>query len=244
MLDILRSDFLRTARAKGVRPFALIMHHAMRDGFAPIVTVVGIELGTLFSQDDHRRNDLAWPGIERLAVQSYLHRGYPVDVEVVGARYRGNGLRHRRFARRPSSPCSIPRIQVRVVRGEPAVPAAHCVQRRICSSPDHRPRRCSAPVVLVGTITLIAVFAPLVAPARSQPGNLALTTRTADIWRSRRETAHTLSGRRSSRDILSRMIWATHIALIVGLCVAAIERNAGRFAGSGRGLPRAAGPKP
>jgi peptide/nickel transport system permease protein len=82
MLDILQSDFLRTARAKGVQPFALIMHHAMRNAWLPIVTVIGIELGTLFSQAIITETIFAWPGIGRLAVQAIYDRDYPV-VEVV-----------------------------------------------------------------------------------------------------------------------------------------------------------------
>jgi peptide/nickel transport system permease protein len=82
MLDILQSDYLRTARAKGVKPFALIVHHAMRNAWLPIVTVVGVELGTLFSQAIITETIFAWPGIGRLAVQAIYDRDYPV-VEVV-----------------------------------------------------------------------------------------------------------------------------------------------------------------
>jgi peptide/nickel transport system permease protein len=82
MLDILQSDYLRTARAKGVRPFALVMNHALRNAWLPIVTVVGVELGTLFSQAIITETIFAWPGIGRLAVQAIYDRDYPV-VEVV-----------------------------------------------------------------------------------------------------------------------------------------------------------------
>jgi peptide/nickel transport system permease protein len=82
MLDILQSDFLRTARAKGVQPLALIMHHALRNAWLPIVTVIGIELGTLFSQAIITETIFAWPGIGRLAVEAIYDRDYPV-VEVV-----------------------------------------------------------------------------------------------------------------------------------------------------------------
>jgi peptide/nickel transport system permease protein len=82
MLDILNSDFLRTARAKGVRPFRLITHHALRNAWIPIVTVVGIELGTLLSQAIITETIFSWPGIGRLAVQAIYDRDYPV-VEVI-----------------------------------------------------------------------------------------------------------------------------------------------------------------
>jgi ABC-type dipeptide/oligopeptide/nickel transport system permease component len=82
MLDILRSDFLRTAQAKGVQPLRLIAHHALRNAWIPIVTVVGIELGTLLSQAIITETVFSWPGIGRLAVQAIYDRDYPV-VEVV-----------------------------------------------------------------------------------------------------------------------------------------------------------------
>ncbi len=82
MLDILNSDFLRTARAKGVQPLRLITHHALRNAWIPIVTVVGIELGTLLSQAIITETIFSWPGIGRLAVQAIYDRDYPV-VEVI-----------------------------------------------------------------------------------------------------------------------------------------------------------------
>ena len=62
MLDILQSDFLRTARAKGVQPLRLITHHALRNAWIPIVTVIGIELGTLLSQAIITETVFSWPG--------------------------------------------------------------------------------------------------------------------------------------------------------------------------------------
>jgi peptide/nickel transport system permease protein len=82
MLDILNSDFLRTARAKGVQPLRLITHHALRNAWIPIVTVIGIELGTLLSQAIITETIFSWPGIGRLAVQAIYDRDYPV-VEVI-----------------------------------------------------------------------------------------------------------------------------------------------------------------
>ncbi len=82
MLEILRADFLRTARAKGVRPLRLIVRHALRNAWLPIVTVIGIELGTLLSQAIITETIFSWPGVGRLAVQAIYDRDYPV-VEVV-----------------------------------------------------------------------------------------------------------------------------------------------------------------
>ena len=82
MLDVLKSDFLRTARAKGVRPLALLWHHALRNAWLPIVTVIGTELVALFSQAIITETIFSWPGVARLAVQAIVDRDYPI-VEVV-----------------------------------------------------------------------------------------------------------------------------------------------------------------
>jgi peptide/nickel transport system permease protein len=82
MLDVLRSDYLRTALAKGVRPLRLIWHHALRNAWLPSVTALGVELGTLLSQAIITETIFSWPGVGRLAYQAILDRDYPV-VEVV-----------------------------------------------------------------------------------------------------------------------------------------------------------------
>lgn len=83
MLDILGSDFLRTARAKGIGSLRLVFHHALRNAWIPIVTVVGIELGTLLSQAIITETIFSWPGIGRLAVQAIADRDYPVVEAIV-----------------------------------------------------------------------------------------------------------------------------------------------------------------
>jgi ABC-type dipeptide/oligopeptide/nickel transport system permease component len=82
MLDVLKADFLRTARAKGVQPLRLLWHHALRNAWLPVVTVIATELVTLFSQAIITETIYAWPGIARLAVQAIVDRDYPI-VEVV-----------------------------------------------------------------------------------------------------------------------------------------------------------------
>ena len=86
MLDVLHSDYLRTALAKGVRPWRVITHHALRNAWLPIVTQIGLELGTLLSGAIITETIFAWPGIGRLAVQAIYDRDYPlVEVAVLVA---------------------------------------------------------------------------------------------------------------------------------------------------------------
>jgi len=83
MLDVLSSDYLRTARAKGLAPFNIIIGHALRNAWLPIVTQLGIELGTLLSGAIVTETVFAWPGIGRLAVQAVFDRDFPVVEAVV-----------------------------------------------------------------------------------------------------------------------------------------------------------------
>lgn len=78
MIGVLREDYIRTARAKGVRPRAVLTRHALRNGLVPVITVVGVLLPKLFSGAAITESIFAWPGLGRLAVDSALQRDYPV----------------------------------------------------------------------------------------------------------------------------------------------------------------------
>lgn len=83
MLDVLSSDYLRTARAKGLTPWNILIGHGLRNAWLPIVTQLGIELGTLLSGAIVTETVFAWPGIGRLAVQGVFDRDFPVVEAVV-----------------------------------------------------------------------------------------------------------------------------------------------------------------
>jgi len=83
LLDVLASDYLRTARAKGLAPLHVLVGHALRNAWIPIVTQLGIELGTLLSGAIITETVFAWPGIGRLAVQAVYDRDVPVVEAVV-----------------------------------------------------------------------------------------------------------------------------------------------------------------
>lgn len=78
MLDVLRSDYIRTARSKGVSEFSVIYRHGLRNALIPIVTVVGLQFGTLLGGAVLTETVFAWPGIGRLLVDSIGYRDYPV----------------------------------------------------------------------------------------------------------------------------------------------------------------------
>jgi len=78
MLDVLSQDFIRTARAKGVGDPRVVWKHALKNAAIPIVTIVGIELGTLLGGSVITETIFAWPGVGRLSVQAIYNRDYPV----------------------------------------------------------------------------------------------------------------------------------------------------------------------
>jgi peptide/nickel transport system permease protein len=78
MLEVLNQDYIRTARAKGVSTPPVVWKHALKNAAIPIVTIVGIELGTLLGGSVITETIFAWPGVGRLSVQAIYNRDYPV----------------------------------------------------------------------------------------------------------------------------------------------------------------------
>jgi peptide/nickel transport system permease protein len=78
MLEVLRQDYVRTARAKGLREQLVIYRHALSNALLPIVTIVGLQFGTLIGGAVLTETVFAWPGIGRLLVDAIGFRDYPV----------------------------------------------------------------------------------------------------------------------------------------------------------------------
>ena len=83
MLEILRQDYIRTARSKGTKQRRVIYLHAMRNGLMPIVTLLGMSLPQLFSGAVITEQIFSWPGIGRLMVESVFSRDYPVLMALI-----------------------------------------------------------------------------------------------------------------------------------------------------------------
>ena len=83
LLEVLRADYVRTARAKGLRERAVVIKHALRNAAIPIVTITALQFGTLLGGAVVTETVFAWPGIGRLAIQSIYNRDYPVVQCVV-----------------------------------------------------------------------------------------------------------------------------------------------------------------
>lgn len=81
--ETLGQDYVRTARAKGVRPTLVIAKHAFKNASIPIITIVGLQIGALLGGAVITETVFAWPGIGRLAVTALIDRDYPVVQTVV-----------------------------------------------------------------------------------------------------------------------------------------------------------------
>ena len=83
VLEVLRADFVRTARAKGVSEVWVVAKHTLRNAALPILTITGLQFGTLLGGAVVTETVFAWPGIGRLAIQSIYNRDYPVVQSTV-----------------------------------------------------------------------------------------------------------------------------------------------------------------
>ncbi len=83
MLEILGSDYIRTARAKGVSEFKIYGKHALRNAILPIVTIAGLQFGAVISGAVLVETVFSWPGLGTLAFESILARDYPTILGIL-----------------------------------------------------------------------------------------------------------------------------------------------------------------
>lgn len=83
MLEVIRADYIRTARAKGVSENKVITKHALKNALIPTVTVIGIQFGGMLGGSVMTESVFAWPGIGRLMVQSINKRDIPMVLGCV-----------------------------------------------------------------------------------------------------------------------------------------------------------------
>jgi peptide/nickel transport system permease protein len=82
MLEVLNQDYIRTARAKGLGERPVIFSHALRNALLPIVTIIGLQLGTLLSGAVLTETIYSWPGIGKWLFDSIIARDYPIVQSV------------------------------------------------------------------------------------------------------------------------------------------------------------------
>jgi ABC-type dipeptide/oligopeptide/nickel transport system permease component len=83
LLEVLHDDYIRTARAKGLSERTVIIRHALRAALLPIITIVGLQMGSLLAGTVITETIFSWDGIGRLLVESIEKRDYPVTQACV-----------------------------------------------------------------------------------------------------------------------------------------------------------------
>jgi peptide/nickel transport system permease protein len=78
MLDVLQEDYIRTATAKGLVERVVLFRHALKNAFLPVITIIGIQAGTLLAGAVLTETIFSWPGIGKWAYDSILGRDYPI----------------------------------------------------------------------------------------------------------------------------------------------------------------------
>ncbi len=78
MLEVLREDYVRTARAKGLSPARVVFVHALRNALIPVLTVIGLQVGTLMAGAVLTETIFSWPGIGKWLIDAISRRDYPV----------------------------------------------------------------------------------------------------------------------------------------------------------------------
>ena len=78
VLDVLQEDYIRTAHAKGLLEWRILLRHALKPAFLPVITIIGIQIGTLLAGAVLTETIFAWPGIGKWVYDAILSRDYPI----------------------------------------------------------------------------------------------------------------------------------------------------------------------
>lgn len=78
MLEVLGEDYIRTAKAKGLPPWRVIIIHALRNALIPVITVIGLQVGLLMAGAILTETIFSWPGVGKWMIESIQRRDYPV----------------------------------------------------------------------------------------------------------------------------------------------------------------------
>ena len=210
MLDALETDYIRTARAKGLRERTVVWVHGLRNSLIVVVTIVGLQLGALISGAVVTERIFALPGFGKLTIDAVFQRDYPVIQAVVLVTATAyiviNLLVDLLYS------LIDPRIRV---SGEASV----TVRRRRRRRPRRRRllrRLRRSPLAMTGFVVLClavlaAVLAPVLAPYSPDHADFGA------VFQPPGTSGHLLGTDSLGRDILSRILFGARASLLVGV---------------------------
>ena len=227
MLEVLGEDYIRTARAKGLTRMRVIVIHALRNAMLPVVTVIGLQVGTLLAGAILTETIFSWPGLGRWLIDALQRRDYPVvqggvllvatmiilvnllvDLlyGVVNPR-----IRHKKGA--IMSQVTENKVIAAPVPMTPLQEFWHYFKRN---------KGAVVGLVYVVVMIVIAVFANFLAPYN--PADQFRDSLLAPpFWQDGGSMAHLLGTDDVGRDILSRLMYGARLSLLVGCLVVVLS---------------------
>ena len=207
MLEVLRQDYIRTARAKGVPERRVIMGHALRAAMVSIIPILGIQAGFVLSGAVYIEIVFQWPGVGRMLVDAILKRDLLLVQGRRGLRRRLlRAVQHRR------------RCRAKPARSEDQDMSAFL---RLL----FRNRLAAMGAVVLAAILILVLITPLL-PLQNPD-----TTATADRFQKPFSEGHLLGTDHLGRDLLSRLLNGTRLSLAVGVAAALIAAAIGSAIG-------------
>ena len=215
MLEVLNEDYVRTARAKGLSPLRVVGLHALRNALIPVITVIGLQVGSLFGGAVLTETIFAWPGVGNWLIQGIDRRDYPVlqggillvagiiilvnlTVDVLAG-----VINPAHSAPAMSATAAIPAAP------EPAAPFAD-FRRHFAAS-----RSGMIGLTIVVLLALAALFAPLLAP-HGPDEQMRQAILHPPSWLAGQ---HPLGTDDVGRDVLSRLLYGARLSLSIGATV-------------------------
>ena len=269
MLEVLRTDYIKFARARGLPERAINFGHALKNTLVPVITVIGLQLGAIIAFAIITETVFQWPGMGLMFIQAVQNADIPVMAAYLhagGVPVRAHQL-HRRSdlrARRPAHPhLSAGAREGRCSDAPESIAAIPPLRARRASARAQRaaepagglPRQRSAaqlPALQAGRrgraadrwlIVGAAFLAPLIAP--HDPYDLKslslLDANTPPAWEKGGDGRFLLGTDDQGRDILSTILYGTRSSLLIGICSVLLAGRASACrSGCGRAMPAAA----
>ena len=216
MVEVLGEDYVRTARAKGLPERQVLMMHALRNALLPVITIAGLQFGSLLSGAIIIENVFSRPGLGSTLIDAIRERNYPVvqgSVLVIAAIY------------------VVVNMAVDLAYGPRRPEDPPPVTRTPTPTPRANPRKLSPSgwigLVMLSVYLVIGIIGPWIAP-------YDLSVPRVDLGHQFEpgSAAHWLGTDATGRDTLSQLLWGTRSALELSLIVVALSSALGLAVGT------------